>query len=413
MAATLEERPPPAPGKAPRFTSRTMLNKVPEVTLYFWIIKILATTVGETAADYLNGTLGFGLTNTTWVMGAALVAALIVQFRLQQYVPAVYWLAVVLISIVGTLITDNLTDNFGVSLVTTTIGFGIALALTFGAWYRSERTLSIHTIYTTRREAFYWLTVLFTFALGTAAGDLTAERLAVGYWKSALLFGALIGIVFALHVSAAKLNAILAFWVAYILTRPLGASIGDFLSQPRADGGRGLGTTATSFIFLGTILTVVVFLTITRRDRIETHPPAPHPDGVARRRVLVVANKTAASPALLDAVRARAAAEAAEFFVLIPNPNRLAFDRNSEDVHEGEQILALALPLLRDATGEPVEGRVSSSPNAYDDIVEELGTVEYAEVILSTLPAHVSHWLHIDLPARVAELGYPITTVTP
>ena len=150
-----------------------------------------------------------------------------------------------LISIVGTLITDNLTDNFGVSLVTTTIVFAVLLAATFAVWYASERTLSIHTIVTTRREAFYWLAVLFTFALGTAAGDLTAERLAVGYWQSALLFGGLIAAVYVAHVRFA-LNAILAFWIAYILTRPLGASIGDYLSQPRADGGLGLGTTVTS-----------------------------------------------------------------------------------------------------------------------------------------------------------------------
>ena len=183
--------------------------------------------------------------------------------------PGVYWLAVVLISVVGTLITDNLTDNFGVSLVITTIVFGVVLAATFAAWYASEKTLSIHTIYTTRREAFYWLAVLFTFALGTAAGDLTAERFAVGYWQSALLFGGLIAAVYVAHVRFA-LNAVLAFWLAYILTRPLGASIGDYLSQPRADGGRGLGTTVTSALFLVTISAVVVFLSITKRDRIES-----------------------------------------------------------------------------------------------------------------------------------------------
>ena len=153
-------------------TTRRMLNKVPEVTLYFWVIKILCTTVGETAADYLNENLGFGLTNTTYLVGALLIAALVFQFRARKYVPGIYWLAVVLISVVGTLITDNLVDNFGVALETTTIAFSIALAVTFAAWYRSEHTLSIHTIVTTRREAFYWLAILFTFALGTAAGDL-------------------------------------------------------------------------------------------------------------------------------------------------------------------------------------------------------------------------------------------------
>jgi uncharacterized membrane-anchored protein len=251
-------------------TSRTrqMLNKVPEVTLYFWIIKILCTTVGETAADNLNQQLNLGLTKTSYVMGALLIVVLFFQFRARRYIPGIYWLAVVLISIVGTLITDNLVDNYGVPLQTTTIIFAIALALTFAAWYASERTLSIHTIYTTRREAFYWLTVLFTFALGTAAGDLAAEKLSLGYWKSALIFGAAIAVVAAAHYLL-RLNAILAFWLAYILTRPLGASIGDYLSQQPGDGGVGLGTTGTSVLFLGTILSLVIYLTITRRDATE------------------------------------------------------------------------------------------------------------------------------------------------
>jgi uncharacterized membrane-anchored protein len=256
----------PAPGR--RATARRMLNKVPEVTVWFWIIKILATTVGETAADFLNSNLGLGLTGTSLIMSALLIVVLFFQFRLRQYVPGVYWLAVVLISVVGTLITDNLVDNFGVALETTTIAFSIALAATFAAWYASERTLSIHTIYTTRREAFYWLTVLFTFALGTAAGDLVAERFSIGYGPSALIFAGAIAVVYFAHVRLA-MNAVLAFWVAYILTRPLGASIGDFMSQPRDAGGLALGTTVTSAIFLLTILAVVVYLTRTRADRIE------------------------------------------------------------------------------------------------------------------------------------------------
>jgi uncharacterized membrane-anchored protein len=253
---------------------KKMLNKVPEVTLYFWIIKILCTTVGETAADYLNETLGFGLTNTTYAISAVLAVALVFQFRLRMYVPTVYWLAVVLISVVGTLITDNMVDNFGVALTTSTIGFAIALAVTFAAWYASERTLSIHTIFTRRREAFYWLTVLFTFALGTAAGDLLAEKVDIGYWKSAVAFGAVIGLVYFAH-RVLKLNAILAFWLAYILTRPFGASLGDYLSQPRSAGGLALGTTITSVIFLVAISSVVAFLTVTKKDRIEGHAAQP------------------------------------------------------------------------------------------------------------------------------------------
>ncbi len=246
--------------------ARQMLNKVPEVTIYFWVIKVLATTVGETVADYLNTTLGLGLTGTSLVMAALLIVALFFQFRGLRYVPGIYWLAVVLISVVGTLITDNLTDNFGVSLETTTVVFSVALAATFAAWYRSERTLSIHTIYTTRREGFYWLAILFTFALGTAAGDLVAERLNLGYWISAIMFAALIAIVTIAHFGF-KLNAVLAFWIAYILTRPLGASLGDYLSQPSDSGGVGLGTAATSALFLVTILSLVTYLTISRKDQ--------------------------------------------------------------------------------------------------------------------------------------------------
>jgi uncharacterized membrane-anchored protein len=247
--------------------TRQMLNKVPEVTVYFWIIKVLATTVGETAADFFNVRLNMGLTRTTYIIGGLLVLALLFQFRFRRYVPSIYWLAVVLISIVGTLITDNLTDNFGIPLATTTALFGIALIATFAIWYASERTLSIHTIYTTRREGFYWLAILFTFALGTAAGDLLAERLSLGYLVSALLVGALIALVAIAHFGF-RMNAVLAFWIAYILTRPLGASLGDLLSQPHGRGGLGLGTTWTSALFLITILTLVTYLTITRRDQL-------------------------------------------------------------------------------------------------------------------------------------------------
>jgi uncharacterized membrane-anchored protein len=389
-----------------------MMNKVPEVTLYFWVIKILCTTVGETAADFLNENLGLGLTNTTYLMGALLIVALFFQFRAREYKPGVYWLGVVLISVVGTLITDNLVDNFGVALETTTAVFSVALAATFAAWYASERTLSIHTIVTTRRESFYWLAILFTFALGTAAGDLAAERLSLGYWPSALIFGGLIAVVAIAHFRF-SLNAVLAFWIAYILTRPLGASIGDYMSQPTKDGGLGLGTTVTSVIFLATILALVVYLTVTRRDVIELDAPdGPDARSSDEAAVLVVANKTAATPALLEAVRERAAAGPARFVLLVPNPDHLVFDRVGQDVTHGEQVLALALPLLREAAGAEVEGRVAHSPNAYDVVAAEVEAHVYDDVILSTLPHHVSHWLHIDLPSRVADLGLPVRTVT-
>lgn len=253
--------------KTAPFSARQLLSKVPEVTIFFWMIKILATTVGETAADFLNVNLNWGLTNTSIVMTVLLLITLLLQFRSKQYVPGIYWLTVVLISVVGTLVTDNLTDNLGVPLVTTTLIFAIALLVTFVIWFISEKTLSIHSIYTSKREAFYWLTILFSFALGTAAGDLVAEGLNLGYWVSALIFAALIGAVTLAHYRF-KLNAVLAFWIAYILTRPLGASLGDYLSQPRGDGGLGLGTTGTSIIFLVTILILVVYLSKTNRDKL-------------------------------------------------------------------------------------------------------------------------------------------------
>ncbi|WP_319458373.1 hypothetical protein [Micromonospora sp. RTP1Z1] len=238
---------------------------MPEVTIYFWVIKILATTVGETAADFLNVNLHLGLSGTTVAMVVLLAVVLVVQFRADRYVPWVYWLAVVLISIVGTLITDNLVDNLGVPLEVTTAVFAVALAATFAAWYRSEGTLSIHTIVTSRREGFYWAAILFTFALGTAAGDLLAEGLDLGYWRAGLIFGGLIAVVAAAY-SRSWLNAILAFWIAYVLTRPLGASLGDYLSQSPDDGGLGLGTVVTSALFLATILALVVYLSATKRD---------------------------------------------------------------------------------------------------------------------------------------------------
>jgi uncharacterized membrane-anchored protein len=259
-------------------SARQLLNKVPEVTLWFWVIKILATTVGETFADFLAG-LGLGLGGTTVVMTLLLVVVLVAQLRARRYVPGLYWLTVVLISVVGTLITDNLTDVLGVPLAVSTILFAIALAVTFAVWSASEKTLSIHSIVTRRREAFYWLAILFTFALGTAAGDLFAEKLGVGYWPTALIVAVLIAAVAVSHL-VFRANAVLTFWIAYVLTRPLGASLGDGLSQPRADGGLGLGTTVTSLLFLLVILVVVIYLSITKRDQI---PPVAEADLVPAR----------------------------------------------------------------------------------------------------------------------------------
>ena len=255
-------------------TVQGVLSRVPEVTLIFWIIKILSTTVGETAADFLAVTLNFGLVGTSIVMGILLVIALANQLRLKRYVPASYWTVVVLTSIVGTLVTDYLVDDRGVSLVTTTVVFSGILLAVFAVWYAREKTLSMHSITTLPREAFYWAAILFTFALGTASGDLIAESFGLGYALSLVLFAALIALIAVAHF-AFKLNGVLAFWLAFILTRPLGASTGDWLSQPVADGGLGLGTVTTSFIFLAVIISLVVFITLRQRRQ---GPPVAEPE---------------------------------------------------------------------------------------------------------------------------------------
>ncbi|MGO0061496.1 COG4705 family protein [Brevibacillus fluminis] len=244
---------------------KMLRSKVPEVTIFFWIIKVLCTTVGETFADFLNFNLGFGLTFTTVVMGIVFLLILFVQFRATKYVPSIYWITVVLISVCGTLVTDNLTDNVGVPLETSTAVFSVLLGLTFLFWYRSEKTLSIHSIYTRKREVFYWLTILFTFALGTAVGDLFSEQLGLGYLYTGITVVLISACVFVAW-KFLKLDGILAFWIVYILTRPLGASLGDYLSQATNNGGLGLGTTVTSVIFLIAILAIIVFLAVTKYD---------------------------------------------------------------------------------------------------------------------------------------------------
>jgi uncharacterized membrane-anchored protein len=244
-------------------TQNPTYNRVPKVTVDFWIIKLLAVTMGETAADYLAVNLGLGLTATSVLMTAVLAGALGLQFAQKRYIPWSYWLAVVMISVVGTLVTDNLVDNFGVRLITTTWVFALALAVTFAVWFAAERSLSIHAIFTTRREAFYWLAILFTFALGTAAGDLVSEQFGLGYLATGVLFLMIIASL-GFGYAFLGLDPILGFWLAYIFTRPLGASIGDFLSQPGDYGGIGLGTIVTSALFLGTIILVVAYQSFSR-----------------------------------------------------------------------------------------------------------------------------------------------------
>ena len=236
-------------------TSAQWLNKVPEVALSFWIIKIMSTTVGETGADFLAVNAGLGQNVTRAGMAALLAAALFVQLRKRRYTPWIYWLTVVLVSIVGTQITDLLTDGLGVSLYVSTSVFAVALAAIFAVWYAVERSLSIHEIFTRKRELFYWLAILCTFALGTAAGDLATEALHLGFTWGAVGFGALIASTYAVWRSGG--NAVLTFWIGYILTRPFGASLGDLLTQAKTYGGLGMGAMWTSALFLTVIVLLV------------------------------------------------------------------------------------------------------------------------------------------------------------
>ena len=238
-------------------------NRVPIPTWDFWVVKLLAVTVGETFADLVAERIGLGLTNTGILMGIVLVALLFKQFAQKRYIPVWYWLSVVLVSIEGTIITDKLHDDMGVALMTTTVIFGVLLAATFALWYMVEGTLSIHRVTNFRREGFYWLAILLTFAMGTSSGDQAAEALGMGFLPSALMYAGIIAAIVVAHFGFG-LNGVLSFWAAYIITRPAGASLGDWLSQPVADTGLGLGTIVTSLIFLGLIAVTIVYMMKTR-----------------------------------------------------------------------------------------------------------------------------------------------------
>jgi uncharacterized membrane-anchored protein len=251
-------------------SSRTAgwLNKVPALTLTFWIIKIMSTTVGETAADFLAVNAGWGQGRTSAVMAALLAVALVAQLRTRRYTPWAYWLTVVLVSVVGTQITDLLTDGLGISLHLSTAALTLTLAAIFTVWYRVERSLSVHDIVTPRRELFYWLAILCTFALGTAAGDLATEALGLGFIWGAVAFAALIAVAYTAWRFGG--NAVLSFWLAYILTRPFGAALGDLLTQARTYGGLGISAMWTSALFLAVIVALVSTAQLSQNGR-----PAP------------------------------------------------------------------------------------------------------------------------------------------
>jgi uncharacterized membrane-anchored protein len=247
--------------------ANSLLVKVPAISAFFWVIKVLSTTVGETFADYLNETLGFGLTKTALIMTGALIVALIFQISSTRYMPVLYWLTIVLISIVGTLLTDTLHDNFSVQNWQSIIVFSIALILTFAIWKKREGSLEMKSINTRKREGFYWLAILFTFALGTAGGDIFLDDFGVALKFSLLGFAIALAVIWALW-KGKRINHVAAFWIAYVLTRPLGAATGDFLSLPKSETGLGLGASTTSIIFLTLIAAIVTYLTVSKKDRL-------------------------------------------------------------------------------------------------------------------------------------------------
>ncbi len=230
-------------------------NKVPTATLGFWGIKVLSTTVGETGADFLAIHAGWGQGLTRTVMAALLLGALGFQLRSTRFTPWLYWLTVVTISVVGTQITDLLTDGLNISLYISTAAFAGLLTIIFAVWHRVEGTLAMTSIVTPRRERFYWAAILCTFALGTAAGDLATEALGLGFTRGLVIFGGLI--VLSGGLWRAGISPVLCFWSAYILTRPFGAALGDLLTQAQTYGGLGLGALMTSLLFLALIVGLV------------------------------------------------------------------------------------------------------------------------------------------------------------
>jgi uncharacterized membrane-anchored protein len=391
---------------------RTMLNKVPEVIVYFWVIKILCTTVGESFADYINETLGVGLVRTTLIFSVVLAAVIAAQFALRRYVPGVYWSSVVLISVVGTLVTDNLTDGYGVPLRISTTVFAALLLAVFGVWYARERTLSIHTIVTTPREAFYWLTVLVTFALGTAAGDWTLELTGWGPGPSVMLPAGLIALV----VVAWRLgaNPVLCFWLAFILTRPLGANIGDFLASPHTDGGLGLGTFWTSIVFLGAITATVVYLSVTKKD--QAQPEIPVVDGEQRRpgrRLLVVTDQSHLTAALVAAISERSLDGAVHVHLVVTNPAGHEVSERHQSAHEVEDDVRQVVARLHDAVPVDVAATVSVRHDPMDAVEEALQRENVDEVLISVQHHPVAHALHQDLADRIAHRGIPVTEIEP
>jgi uncharacterized membrane-anchored protein len=328
-----------------------MLNKVPEVTVWFWIIKILCTTVGESFADWINGSLGFGLIGTAVLFTGVLAVVGVAQFRLDRYVPFVYWLTVVVVSVAGTLYTDILTDQEHVPLRISSAVFAVGLAAVFAIWYARERTLSVHSINTPAREGFYWLAVLVTFALGTATGDWTVELTGWGPGTSVLLPAALIAAVMIGWKAGA--GPVLTFWLAYILTRPLGANLGDFFASPRSEHGLGVGTAGTSFVFLAAIGLTVAYLSFSRADVTES-------------------NGRSVSPLLTTpvvALQRQRAAVAGLAVVAVATAGLLTYTSRQPHLvisDDGPATPAVAEPVVADPAAPPAQAPASGTTGASD-----------------------------------------------
>ena len=244
---------------------KELINRVARLGIFFWIIKILSTTVGETAADYFSDNLSLGLTLTAIIMGVITIGVTFWNFKQKKYYPPSYWLLIVMMSIEGTLITDLLVEKLNVSILVLDVVFSIAMGLLFYFWYKKEHTLSIHSINNDDREMFYWLIVLTTFALGTGVGDTISEQLSFGYLHSLILFGSifiLAGVLYYFKI----ISGVLAFWVAFIVTRPIGASLGDLFIQSPKDGGLGISVGIINIIFFIVIIASVIYLTIQQRN---------------------------------------------------------------------------------------------------------------------------------------------------
>jgi uncharacterized membrane-anchored protein len=245
-----------------RLTTRGAL-RVPQITVYFWVIKALSTAMGEATSDFLVNRIN---PVTAVLLGfAGFVVALVLQFSVRRYIAWTYWLAVVGVGVFGTMAADVLHVRFGVPYVVSSTLYAVVLAAVFISWYLTEKTLSIHSIDTARRELFYWAAVVATFAMGTALGDMTATTLHLGYLASGFLFAGVIAIP-AIGFWLLRWNAIFSFWFAYVATRPLGASFADWMGKPRSVGGMGFGDGNVALVLTLIIFVLVAFLAITHAD---------------------------------------------------------------------------------------------------------------------------------------------------